>query len=369
MGVGLTSFKLYFQQKSASTWSAWSTGVTATEVGYLSGVTSAIQTQLAAKAPLVSPALTGAPTAPTAAAGTNTTQLATCAFAFSAIPPNPACFTLVSQGDGTGVGTIQLYCYASTTVSILGGGKFYSDAAGTTGEAVSWALAVGSNTFYVRVPSGKSLVSIAQGSFVYRYILVLSGANTPLVYTTFTDIPRNAFWYRMQGNQNAVSVDAANLPRCLTNLYCSSVTGTVQQLPGSLTNVEIVGASSGFTGDIQYMPAQCSGWRFLSSGAQTGNLATLPSACLSFDVSGANQFTYNTVPGSHTFPDGMTKLSVTQTVNFLTAAMGDALLADLNTSFTSSLPRTVAIPFRTAASDSAVTALTAKGCTVTATVS
>ena len=77
-------------------------GVTPTELGYLSGVSSAIQTQLnakaasshthaqsdvtnltsdlSAKAPLASPALTGTPTAPTAAADTNTTQIATTAF-------------------------------------------------------------------------------------------------------------------------------------------------------------------------------------------------------------------------------------------------------------------------------------------------
>lgn len=53
---------------------------TATEVSYLSGVTSAVQTQLNAKAPLASPALTGTPTAPTAAADTNTTQVATTAY-------------------------------------------------------------------------------------------------------------------------------------------------------------------------------------------------------------------------------------------------------------------------------------------------
>lgn len=37
-------------------------------------------------APLASPALTGTPTAPTATAGTNTTQIATTAFVQSAIP-------------------------------------------------------------------------------------------------------------------------------------------------------------------------------------------------------------------------------------------------------------------------------------------
>jgi hypothetical protein len=67
-----------------------SSTVSATELGYLDGVTSALQTQLDAKlatataastyAPLASPALTGVPTAPTAAANTNTTQVATTAY-------------------------------------------------------------------------------------------------------------------------------------------------------------------------------------------------------------------------------------------------------------------------------------------------
>lgn len=57
---------------------------TATELNYTDGVTSPIQTQIdtldADKAPLASPALTGTPTAPTAATGADTTQLATTAF-------------------------------------------------------------------------------------------------------------------------------------------------------------------------------------------------------------------------------------------------------------------------------------------------
>lgn len=43
-------------------------------------------TALAAKAPLASPALTGTPTAPTAAGGTNTTQIATTAFVVARTP-------------------------------------------------------------------------------------------------------------------------------------------------------------------------------------------------------------------------------------------------------------------------------------------
>ena len=59
--------------------------VSATEIAYVDGVTSAIQTQIDTKAPLASPDLTGVPTAPTAAEGTDTTQLATTAFVQAAI--------------------------------------------------------------------------------------------------------------------------------------------------------------------------------------------------------------------------------------------------------------------------------------------
>lgn len=48
-------------------------------------ISTATQTALDLKAPLLSPALTGTPTAPTATAGTNTTQIATTAFVTAAI--------------------------------------------------------------------------------------------------------------------------------------------------------------------------------------------------------------------------------------------------------------------------------------------
>ena len=58
---------------------------TAAELNYVDGVTSALQTQMDTKAPLASPTLTGIPAAPTAATATNTTQVATTAFAQAAI--------------------------------------------------------------------------------------------------------------------------------------------------------------------------------------------------------------------------------------------------------------------------------------------
>ena len=60
--------------------------LTATELGYVDGVTSAIQTQIDAKAPLASPTFTGNPVAPTQSAGNNTTRIATTAFVEAATP-------------------------------------------------------------------------------------------------------------------------------------------------------------------------------------------------------------------------------------------------------------------------------------------
>jgi hypothetical protein len=72
-----------------------SSTVSTTELGYLDGVTSAIQTQIDAKlatataastyAPIASPTFTGIPAAPTATAGTSTTQVATTAFVGTAV--------------------------------------------------------------------------------------------------------------------------------------------------------------------------------------------------------------------------------------------------------------------------------------------
>ena len=59
--------------------------VSTDELNYLEGVTSSIQEQLSGKASVDSPALTGVPTAPTAAAGTSTNQVATTEYVQNAI--------------------------------------------------------------------------------------------------------------------------------------------------------------------------------------------------------------------------------------------------------------------------------------------
>ena len=81
----------------------------------------AIQTAVNSKANIASPALTGTPTAPTAAAGTNTTQIATTAFVTTATDNinTLSAFTLIESG------TDLLIKYNGTTVAkITSAGAF-----------------------------------------------------------------------------------------------------------------------------------------------------------------------------------------------------------------------------------------------------
>jgi len=124
-----------------------------TELNYVDGVTSAIQTQLNTKAPLASPALTGTPTAPTAAGGTNTTQVATTAFVVDAVNTATAANTvelgtdttgnyMVDVSAGTGISVTHTQGEGSTaTVAINATLDNLSDvsvASPTTGQFLKW---------------------------------------------------------------------------------------------------------------------------------------------------------------------------------------------------------------------------------------
>ena len=92
-------------------------------------VSTATQTVLNLKAPLASPALTGVPTAPTATAGTNTTQLATTAFVttegnLKAPLASPALTGVPTAPTATvGTNTTQLATTAFTVAQISASGS------------------------------------------------------------------------------------------------------------------------------------------------------------------------------------------------------------------------------------------------------
>lgn len=100
------------------------------ELNYVAGVTSAIQTQINAKAPTASPTFTGVPSAPTATTGTNTTQIATTAFvtqtAFASTLPNQTGNNgkLLTTDGSTASWTAALATGTVTSVGVSAPGLF-----------------------------------------------------------------------------------------------------------------------------------------------------------------------------------------------------------------------------------------------------
>jgi len=108
-------------------------------------------------APLASPAFTGVPTAPTATAGTNNTQISTTAFVQAALPPG------LRNGSGAPsvlVGNINDF-YVDTTSNLLYGPK---TSGGWGGGAQLGASNVTSNMITDATTSGKALLTATNPS-------------------------------------------------------------------------------------------------------------------------------------------------------------------------------------------------------------
>ena len=137
-----------------------------------------VNTALSAKAPLASPALTGTPTAPTATAGTNTTQIATTAFVKTAvdnktsITGNAATATKASQ-DGNGneiTSTYETKANAITGLSVSGKVITYTKGDGATGTITTQDT----NTTYTQEKLGQGYGTCATAQATVAKAVTLS---------------------------------------------------------------------------------------------------------------------------------------------------------------------------------------------------
>jgi hypothetical protein len=163
----------------------------ATALGNDPNFATTTATQIGLKAPSASPALTGTPTAPTASAGTNTTQLATTAFvlanAATSIAGNTGPFTLSTGLANTGN---ALRAALSSVTNALGAdvnltsSGVYADgpscAQGTTGV---W-LAIGTVNVWDTLGSASISCKLWDGTTVVASSLgITAGSNLPLCVT------------------------------------------------------------------------------------------------------------------------------------------------------------------------------------------
>jgi hypothetical protein len=138
-----------------------------------------IATAVATKADTASPALTGTPTAPTASAGTSSTQIATTAFLATMYPVGSIYSSTVSTNPNTLFGFGTWVAYAAGRVMIGDGGGF---SAGATGGSADAVVVSHTHTATVTDPSHSHNIlptgsgqTLGTGSY-------LQGTTTPLFY-------------------------------------------------------------------------------------------------------------------------------------------------------------------------------------------
>jgi hypothetical protein len=180
-------------------------------LNFVDGVTSNVQTQLNAKAALASPALTGTPTAPTAAVGTNTTQVATTAFVNAEIA-NDAPTKTGGGASGTWAIAISGNAATATTASAL--------------SAATWQRITGNG--------------ITQGS--YGSISV-TGATGGYIGINFPD--HNLTW--MSDNQSSVSFGVYKNNSSWAFYFDNSGTLQVGTIPAARISGTVAAATSATT--------------------------------------------------------------------------------------------------------------------------
>ena len=188
-------------------------GTWGTITGTLSSQTD-LNTALGLKAPLASPALTGTPTAPTASNGTNTTQVATCAF------------VLANGGGGGGTwGSITGTLSSQTDLNTALGLKAPLASPALTGTPSAPTATGGTNT-----------TQIATTAFVAAAALTV-GSNTQDLFTGNSSTTVFTLSAAPAGNIAAVEINGLGQPIGTVNGTTVSVSGTTLTItPAVATN-------------------------------------------------------------------------------------------------------------------------------------
>ena len=167
---------------------------------------------------------------------------------------NKLLIPLAATGNGTGVFTLRLYSTVASTAYISGIGRFYTDAAGTLGEATSRTLTANAlTTLYVRLSSGSAYVIVDNANAIPCF-----GSNT-----------HGGFHYAFTEATNAPKINGMDISYLR---YCTAI-----RISSNLNLSVIKGSVSGLTA-LTYLNL---GGNLLSCSGSVAGLTSLTSLYIS----------------------------------------------------------------------------------------
>ena len=227
-------------------------------------------------APLASPALTGTPTAPTAADGTNTTQIATTAFVQSAFKANDAMIFKGSIGSsGATVTSLPTTHYQGWTYKVATAGTYAGQACeigdtiicitdGTSANDAHWTVIQANIDGAVTGPASSTGDHVATFNGTSGKIIKDSG------YTIAKSVPSNAvFTDTTYTASNGVSLSGTNFTNSgVRSISTGSANGTISvNTNGTSADVSVKGlGSAAYTSSTDYLK--------LTGGTLSGQLKT-----------------------------------------------------------------------------------------------
>jgi hypothetical protein len=315
---------------AAIDWSkiAPSSTISTTELGYLDGVTSAIQTQLDAKlatstasstyAPLASPALTGVPTAPTAAANTNTTQVATTAYVQTEIND------LIASAPGA-LDTLNELASAlgndaafSTTVTNSLAGKL-----SLTGGTMSGAIAMGTNKI-TGVGDPTAAQDVATKNYIDTAVLAPSNLTGPITSSgaatsvasqtgtgsTFVMNTSPTLVTPVLGVATATSINGTTIPSSKTLVATDSTAFVVPSQTGNTGKYLTTDGTTSSWGTVASYSTPTLGSTSIASGSTVTTIAglTLTAPTLTGTVTASGDINLSAAGGPGSIKDELTLL-------------------------------------------------------------
>ena len=193
---------------------------------------------------------------------------------------NKLLIPLAATGTGAGVFTLRLYTTVPSTAYISGIGRFYTDAAGTLGEATSRTLTANAlTTLYVRLASGSAYVLVDNASAIpcfgsttfggYHYAFT-EATNAPKINGMDISYLKYATVIRINTNLNlsAIKGSISGLTQ-LTYLYLNgnllTCSGSVAGLT-ALTYLYLNGSQLTCSGSVKELLKKLTTWYIFGSG-------------------------------------------------------------------------------------------------------
>jgi hypothetical protein len=239
-------------------------------------------------------------------------------------------FTLTATGTPTFSGTLRTL--VGQNVEVFWGDGTSNTYTGATDQAFSHVYAA--------------------GTFVVNFVAV-----NKTVLTKFASAASTG---------TSIAFDLKVLPvgiTYLTVLGANIITGNIADIPRNTTYFDIRGSNT-ITGNTSYIPSTTVAFTCLGSNTITGSLSSVSISIIFLSITGSNTINSYTYP--KTWASTTNKILLNGSTN-LSAALNDQVLIDLNNAVTTWAGEKIVYlkGTRTSASDAAVTALTAKGVTVT----